>query len=339
MDIDFVIFWVDGGDLEWQKKKAFYKGTELQNSSTRYRDWGILNYWFRAVEQYAPWVHHIYFVSDNQFPKWMNFNHPKLTHVDHKDFIPHEFLPTFQANTIEDNIHRIPGLSEHFVVFNDDTYINAPISPEYYFQEGLPCDGTFEHVFSPRCYFPEIDGWGINIMEFCDTQVVNAHFNRKEVVKNNRKSWYGHYLGFKYQLQAWLISLFNRTEFQHFYTHHNEKAFLKSIYFELWEKEPQMLERSCSKFREEVHLNNYVFRLWQLASNKFYPVNQLEMKKVVQLEPNSLKNVEEKLFDSRIKSLCINDSSDCSYEDYERLKPLVKSLFERKFPEKSSFEK
>ena len=245
MDIDFVIFWVDGNDPAWRKKKAQYKGTDVQNSETRFRDWDILKYWFRAVEQYAPWVHHVFFLFYNQIPEWMNLQHPQLTHIDHKDFIPTDFLPTFQANTIENNIHRINGLSEHFVVFNDDMFINAPIKPEYYFQKGLPCDATLEHIFCGKCYTSGKDGWGINIMEYCDTHIINAHFDRKESVKNNKKGWLGSYLGFKYQLQAWLISMFRRSEFQHFYTPHNEKAFLKSVYKELWDLEPEIKKKSC----------------------------------------------------------------------------------------------
>ena len=338
MNIDFVIFWVDGSDIEWQKKKALYKGTPFQNADVRYRDWDILKYWFRAVEEYAPWVNHVYFVADNQKPEWLNWDNPKLSYVDHKDFIPNEYLPTFQANTIENNIFRISGLSEHFVVFNDDTFINAPITPEYYFKKDLPCDAPFEHVFTPRCYFPEIDGWGINIMEFCDTQVVNAHFNRQEVTKANPKGWYGSYLGWKYRFQAYLIRLFRRTEFQHFYTPHNEKAFLKSIYEEAWSKEEGMLTKSCTKFREEVSLNNYFFRYWQLASNKFYPINYIDARKVIQLEQNNLGLLEKEMFNINIKSLCLNDSSRCDYNDYQVLKPQVIQLFERKFPQKCSFE-
>ena len=72
-------FWVDGSDPEWQQKKARYKGTPQQAASVRYRDWDILKYWFRAVETYAPWVRHIYFVADNQRPSWLNFDHPKLS--------------------------------------------------------------------------------------------------------------------------------------------------------------------------------------------------------------------------------------------------------------------
>lgn len=337
LNIDFVIYWVDGSDVEWQKKKSYYKNEPFEKNNVRYRDWGILKYWFRAVEQYAPWVHKVYFVADNQRPDWLNFSHPKLKYVDHCDFIPKKYLPTFQANTIENNLHRIDGLSECFVAFNDDMFLNSPVDSSYYFHAGLPCDAPFEHLFLGRGYSMD-DGWGINIMDYCNTQVLNAHFNRREVVKKNRKAWYGSYLGLKYGLQSWMIGLFNRAEFQHFYTPHNEKAFLKSVYEEAWMAEPAMLEQSCAKFRDNVQLSNYFFRYWQLASNKFFPKNQLKNKCVVQLNKDSLPVVENKMFDTNIKSLCLNDSANCSHEDYLQLKEELNSLFEKKFPQKSSFE-
>lgn len=337
MDIDFVIFWVDGSDVEWQKKKALYKGTSFQNADVRYRDWGFLKYWFRAVAEYAPWVNHVYFVADDQKPEWLNWDNPKLTYVDHKDFIPHEYLPTFQANTIENNLHRISGLCEHFVVFNDDMFINAPIRPEYYFREGLPCDATMEHIFEGCGYNPP-DDWGISIMEYCDTQIINAHFDRRRVTGLNKKGWYGSYLGRKYRLQSYIIRLFNRSEFQHFYTPHNEKAFLKSVYNELWSLENKALAKSCSRFREPMSINNYVFRYWQLAKNQFYPTEVLSKRKVLQLRRNSIPQLKTMLSDCQIKSLCLNDSADCSYEDYLVLKLQIIELFEKKFAQKSVFE-
>ena len=338
MNIDFVVMWVDGNDLSWQDKMLSYKGTSEQSNPTRFRDWNIFKYWFRSIERFAPWVHRVFLITDNQTPSWININYSKLKIIDHKDFIPAEYLPTFNSHTIELNIHRIEGLSEHFVVFNDDTFINAPITPEYYFKNGLPCDAPFEHIFTPRCYFPEVDMWSINIIEFCDTQVVNAHFNRKEVTKANPKGWYGSYLGWKYRLQAYIIRLFGRTEFQHFYSPHNERPFLKSIFEEAWKEEGRMLCNSCTRFRENVSLNLYFMRYWQLASNKFYPVNHIEARKVIQLEQNNLRLLEKEMFNINIKSLCLNDSSRCDYNSYQALKPQIIQLFERKFPQKCSFE-
>jgi excinuclease ABC subunit C len=35
-------------------------------------------------------------------------------------------------------MHKIKGLSEHFVYFNDDTFLTQPVSPDDFFQDGKP---------------------------------------------------------------------------------------------------------------------------------------------------------------------------------------------------------
>ncbi len=49
--IDFVIVWVDGQDDRWRKQRAAFQ-TEISkgdDSEERYRDWGLLRYWFRGA--------------------------------------------------------------------------------------------------------------------------------------------------------------------------------------------------------------------------------------------------------------------------------------------------
>ena len=50
--IDFVIPWVDGNDPKWKIEMDKYSPTKADesNSVNRYRDWGLLPYWFRAAE-------------------------------------------------------------------------------------------------------------------------------------------------------------------------------------------------------------------------------------------------------------------------------------------------
>ena len=95
-DIDFVIPWVDGNDPEWQKEKNLYDESNKTGDSTivRYRSWDNLQYWFRAVEKFAPWVRKVYFVTCGQKPEWLNAECSKLVLVDHKDYMPEEALPT-----------------------------------------------------------------------------------------------------------------------------------------------------------------------------------------------------------------------------------------------------
>ena len=111
--IDVVITWVNGNDPVWQQKQAEYKGVQKSTESAdpaRYRDWGTLKYLLRSINQNAPWVRKIFLVTDNQKPEWF-VEQDKLVIVDHKDFIPEKYLPVFSANPIENNLHRIPGLS------------------------------------------------------------------------------------------------------------------------------------------------------------------------------------------------------------------------------------
>ncbi|MBR6159158.1 MAG: Stealth CR1 domain-containing protein, partial [Lachnospiraceae bacterium] len=128
MKIDFVITWVDGNDPEWRKEKEKYSGkTTGDDREKRYRDWELLRYWFRGVENCAPWVNKIHFVTCGHLPDWLDTGHPKLNIVNHKDYIPEQYLPTFSCRPIELNLHRIPGLSDDFVYFNDDMFLLRPV--------------------------------------------------------------------------------------------------------------------------------------------------------------------------------------------------------------------
>lgn len=91
--IDFVITWVDGSDPLWfrQKQNAKKKqgvSVDIDDRIERYRDWEILKYLFRSIENFAPWVNNVYFVTCGHLPAWLNTECPKLQIVSHKDFIP-----------------------------------------------------------------------------------------------------------------------------------------------------------------------------------------------------------------------------------------------------------
>ncbi|HWK98682.1 MAG TPA: stealth family protein, partial [Parapedobacter sp.] len=144
MDIDFVVTWVDMNDPKWQKDFAAYSG-KIDNkknevTEARFRDHGLLKYWFRGVDKFAPWVRNIHFVTCGQQPDWLDTSHPKLRMVNHEDYIPKQFLPCFNSSLIEIYLHRIPGLAEHFVYFNDDFFIIDHLQKSRFFTDGIPND-------------------------------------------------------------------------------------------------------------------------------------------------------------------------------------------------------
>jgi hypothetical protein len=100
-------------------------------SSNRYRDSEELRYSLRSLIKYAPWIRHIYLVTDNQIPYWLNIDTNRLTVVSHESiFTNKSHLPVFSSPAIEANLHNIPGLSKYFIYFNDDVMVGSPVVPD-----------------------------------------------------------------------------------------------------------------------------------------------------------------------------------------------------------------
>jgi hypothetical protein len=78
----------------------------------------------------------VYLVTDQQRPEWL-VEDDRLTVVDHRDLFERtDVLPTFNSHAIETQLHRIDGLSEHFLYFNDDVFLAQPADPGDYFTAG-----------------------------------------------------------------------------------------------------------------------------------------------------------------------------------------------------------
>src|SRR5690625_4621884 len=187
--IDFVICWVDGNDPEWQKQKNKYDPSEQTDSrEIRYRDWNNLEYWFRGVENFAPCVNKIHFVTWSHLPEWLNTEHPKLNIVRHEDYIPEKYLPTFSARPIEINLHRIKGLSEQFVFFNDDMFILNNLKRTDFFKKGLPRDIG---VMDIGIKLDDAHGSAV----YNSIVLINKHFSKVSTIKKNPLKWFNFVYG------------------------------------------------------------------------------------------------------------------------------------------------
>ena len=132
--MDIVITYVDGNDPVW--KQDYEKYTNVPVMQKRFRDWGTLKYLLRGIEMYMPFIRNVYLVVSHhsQVPSWVDRDNLKI--VLHSDIIPEEYLPTFNCNPIEMHLHRIEGLDEEYLYFNDDLYPLAPTRPEDFFRDG-----------------------------------------------------------------------------------------------------------------------------------------------------------------------------------------------------------
>ena len=269
MDIDFVLAWVDGSDNEWQKEKAQYcgKNTSEDGREERYRDWDILKFWFRGVEKYASWVNKIFFVTWGHLPSWLDTHNPKLEIVNHASYIPGQFLPTFNSHTIELNFHRIKGLSEQFVYFNDDFFITNPVKQEDFFINGVPKD-----MLALQPVVANVDNPVMSYIYLNNSMLLAKHFDKRSNIKKQPGSYFHTGYPFMYFFYNMLEMAFPR--FTGFYTVHGPSPFLKSTFETIWQEEGDFLSGTCMhKFRDKEDASQYLIREWQKLSGNFKPAN------------------------------------------------------------------
>ena len=327
--IDFVVTWVDSTDKKWLKEKEKYSPEKnTDNSSIRYRNWDTLKYWFRGVEKFAPWVNKIYFVTYGHVPKWLNLDNPKLVVVKHSDYMDKKYLPTFNSIPIELNMHKIKGLSENFVYFNDDMFLISDTKPTDFFKNDLPCDTALLKLNTP------IDEDGFNNTIFNDTYIINKYFDMRKVIKNNIFKWYNIKYGKKVFRSILLSTWWN---FPGFLVCHLPVSYKKSTFEEVWNLEGKYLDEVCSqKFRNNyTSVNHFIMQYWQLATNKFIP-RTIKFGKLFDLKDDT-QEIVNIIRNQKYKSICINDNN--KIKNIIKIKQDINEAFETILPNKSNFEK
>ena len=325
--IDFVILWVDGADKKWlEEKKKYNAKLDVSDSIIRFRDWENLKYWFRGVEKFAPWVNKIYFVTYGHLPNFLNINHEKLVIVNHKDFIDKEFLPTYNSNVIDLNLHKIKKLSEQFVYFNDDTFIIDKVKPTDFFKDGLPVEEYAETPVIPyKTIFP--------YTMFNNAFIINNHYEKRAVYKKNLTKIYNYRYGLN-NFRTLLTTPYKK--FTGFYSSHLPISFLKTYYKKLWQlEEENCLNTSKNKFRTKDDITSYTIKLMQMLDGNFYPRKHNFGKYFIISNNNS--KIISAVKKQKYKMVCINDQDD--KVDFEKAKKEINQSLESIFPEKSSFEK
>lgn len=284
-DIDLVIPYVNGNDLDW---KSLYKGylkkhnIILKNDNCRFRDWNTLEYFIKSVKKFAPWIRkiHLILLNETQIPKWLNVNDSQIHLVYHRDIIPKEFRPTFNSCTIEMFIKNISDLSEHFIYCNDDTFfINNCEYTEFFNENGTP------KLFF---YNKKINGEENQYRQVCinDNKLILKNFNRKL-----GKS----YLKPKHSMIPMLLST------------------LKEVY----DKNRMEILKSISAIRTSKNFNQYIYSIYQKLSKNYIDYENDSM--YMDFQSNTLDEMIDVIENQKHKIICINDSSfveDIKFSDY-----------------------
>jgi hypothetical protein len=143
---DMVFTYVNGNDPVHAAKRrevesALIKEAQAENISDtgycdiRFRDVGEITFSINSVLKYLPWIRTIFIVTDAQQPPLSQdlLRSGRIRVVDHRDFIPSRYLPTFNNKTIESHLHHIEGLSEIFLYNNDDYMHFSPVRQDFFF--------------------------------------------------------------------------------------------------------------------------------------------------------------------------------------------------------------
>lgn len=328
-NIDFIITWVDGNDREWQLNKNKYDEnlTDVKmNTESRYRDWDILKYWFRSVEKYAPWVNKIFFVTEGHLPEWLNVDNEKLVILKHSDFINDKYLPTFNSNVIELSFPNIAELSNNFVSFNDDMFLNKEVAPEDFFVNGIPKDSG---IFSPILPLSgTIDSIILNNIE-----IINDNFDKKDVIKQHFRKYfhpsYGKHIIKNIVTLPW-------DKILGFYDNHIPISYSKKTYKKVLMDNQTIVNKTLhNRFRTRDDINHWLVRYWQLCTGNFIP-RSTSFGAYYNLGVQHIEVIEE-IRNSKHSVICLNDNDLLDgFEQYQ--KDLVVE-FERKYGEKSGYEK
>ncbi len=140
MKIDLVYLWCDGDDPAWLAKRESYLPAHKRKDSQTFCKGRIVNndelrYSLRSVEMYAPWINHIFIITDNQCPAWLDTTHEKITLINQDSILPQEATPIFNSCAIELCIASIEELSEHYIYANDDMMFARAVSPSFFFTD------------------------------------------------------------------------------------------------------------------------------------------------------------------------------------------------------------
>ena len=308
--IDLVYLWVDGNNPEWMARRAAFLDAKTDNSLTNSRSYlnnDELKYSLRSVERYAPWIRNIFILTDNQKPKWLDISNPKIKIIDQNDILPNKSLPCFNSNVLEHFLYKIPNLSEHFLLSNDDMFLNRTVLPNTFFAaDGFPIIRLNRKPFRRFRWFLREQ-----ILKKPHKLYSKALFNAAELVKN---------------------------KFGVFYNglpHHNIDSYLKSDCLRVSEQifKDEIDQMKMNHVRSSNDIQRVIYSYVALAEKRGH-LQHVSSKDSLHVHIQKERHYE-RLEKINPTFFCMNDTEYA--DDNDRMK--LKEWLNNRFPKKSQFEK
>ncbi len=308
--VDVVYTWVDGNDPAMAAKRRAHQALSCdviaprETGASRYTSHDELKYALRSLEMYAGFVRHVYLVTDSQIPAWLDPDAEGLTVVDHRDILPPDALPVFNSHAIESSLHHIPGLSDHYLYFNDDVFINRPVRAEHFFHGNgiarIPLSPLKLGLGAPHPLEPAPNSAGKNARE------VISRFHGRQITHKSLHTPHPQLLSVMREMETLGIEELERTAYSRF--------------------------RSTSDVAPASTLHHH----WAIATGRAVPA-EYRFRYVQLGTPDMQRRLARLAAGEDIDFFCLNDV-DTTPEARPAAQTAIRTFLERKYPFPSHFE-
>jgi UDP-glucose 4-epimerase len=301
--VDIVFSWVDGSSAQFQKERAAQLEAHIvgegDDGAARYRHLDELRYALRSVHMYAPWIRRIFIATDSPAPSWL-CEHPRVTIVRSEEFFADpSVLPTHNSHAVEAQLHRIPGLSEHFLYSNDDMFFGRSVEPEMFF---TPAGHT----------------------RFVESEV-RIGIGAPEAHRS------GHDNGLRVN-RALLREHFGRTILRDL--SHCATPLRRSILFEMEKTFPEDFARTAaSSFRSmtDISVTNSLYHYYALLTGRAAPTAEPRVRYVQTTTMGALERIDRLAARGDVDMLCFNDGWETDVPEHLRARAMHDAL-EKMYP-------
>ena len=216
-----------------------------------------------------PFVRNIILIvaRESQVPDWIDTNNVRI--VYHKDFIPKEFLPTFNSCTIESFLYNIPDISDRFLYFNDDMFALNLISVNDLFTGSKP---NIKFLF-------------------------HDSYNKANIYRCHCRNGL--------DLVSTALNVDKYPAGKLMCPEHSVAPMLSSTLYAIRDLCDDKIKRTISKVRMPYNINQYIYSYYQYFTNNY--VDSICNYMYLEIK-DSLVSVRNALFSKDIQILCLNDS-------------------------------
>lgn len=308
-EVDVVFSWVDGSSSDFQRLRAAqlaeYVVGDGDDGPARYRHVDELRYALRSVHMYAPWVRRIFIATDSPTPAWL-LDHPKVTIVRSEEFFADpSVLPTHNSHAVEAQLHRIPGLAEHFLYSNDDMFFGRLVEPELFFTPG-----------------------GVSKFVECEVRIGSG---------DPAPHRSGHDNGLRVN-RALLRERFGRTIVRDL--DHCATPLRRSVMAELEAAFPEDFARTAaSRFRSatDISVTNSLYHYYALMTGRAVATHEPRVRYAQTTMASGLRRMERLAARTDVDMFCLNDGGEAEVPEEVRVRSLRAAL-ERMFPVRAPWE-